>query len=367
MNEQVHEIEEQPLEQIQSEVEDQESSPVSYEIVTYPADYTLEGLVNKYKKGGIEIRGFQRKFVWSIKQSSRLIESFLLGLPVPAIFLFTDPKSKNKQIVVDGQQRLMSVVYFFEGFFGEEQKGQRTVFKLIGLNKNSPYFEKTYSDLESYDEGAFNNLNDSVLRAFVIKQLTPPDDSSMYNIFERLNTGGTQLVGQEIRNCIYYGEFNNLLIRLNKLPKWREIFGTKIEDKRQRDVELILRFFALYYDESEYEKPMKDFLSEFMKKHKDDLDQQLSVFEKLFEETTKIIHKNLKKRPFHIRKGINAAVFDSVYVAFARHLNSIPEDINDRYNNLIVSQDYLQRVTSATTDDVVVTKRIELAEEKLFG
>lgn len=162
MNEQIQEIEEQPLEEIQSEVEDQESSPVSYEIVTYPVDFALEGIVSKYKKGVIEIRGFQRKFVWNIKQSSRLIESFLLGLPVPAIFLFTDPKTQNKQIVVDGQQRLMSIVYFYEGLFGEEQKGQRTVFKLQGLNENSPYFGKTYSDLESYDEAAFNKLNDSV-------------------------------------------------------------------------------------------------------------------------------------------------------------------------------------------------------------
>lgn len=367
MKEQGNEIEEQLLEQIQSEVEDQESSPVSYEIVTYPADYTLEGLVNKYNKGAIEIRGFQRKFVWNIKQSSRLIESFLLGLPVPAIFLFTDPKTQNKQIVVDGQQRLMSIVYFFEGFFGEEQKGSRTVFSLQGLNKKSPFLEKTYSDLEKYDESYLNKLNDSVLRAFVIKQLTPPYDSSMYNIFERLNTGGTQLVGQEIRNCIYFGEFNNLLVRLNKLLKWRKIFGTNIEEKRQRDVELILRFFALYYAGKSYEKPMKDFLSIFMNNHKDDERKKLITYENIFSETTKAIYNNLGERPFHIRRGINAAVFDCVYVTFARNLDNIPKDISRRYRRMVGREDFLKLVSAGTTDEDIVKGRINLAEKYLFG
>jgi hypothetical protein len=366
MNETMQE-EEQPLEEIPSEEEDRDSVPVSYEIVTYPADFTLEGLVNKFNKGAIEIRGFQRKFVWTIKQSSRLIESFLLGLPVPAIFLFTDPKT-NKQIVVDGQQRLMSIIYFFEGLFGEEQKGQRTVFKLQGLNKKSPFYEKSYSDLENYNEPAFNKINDSVLRAFVIKQLSPPDDdSSMYNIFERLNTGGTQLVGQEIRNCIYYGEFNNLLINLNKLVTWRDIFGNKTEDKRQRDVELILRFLALFYNRNKYKKPMKDFLSDFMKDHKDHKEINLISCESLFNDTTNIIHRSLGKRPFHIRKGINAAVFDSVYVAFAINRKNIADDISKRYKELIKNDKYLKLVSSATTDEEVVRERIALAEKHLFG
>lgn len=93
-----------------SENEDLESAPISYEVVTYPADFTLEGLVQKYRKGNLVVPGFQRNFVWNIKQSSRLIESFLLGLPVPSIFLFTE-ESRNDQLVIDGQQRLMSLVY----------------------------------------------------------------------------------------------------------------------------------------------------------------------------------------------------------------------------------------------------------------
>ena len=202
------------LEDLQSENSDLEATPAEYEVITYPADFTLEGLVSKFKKGSMTVPGFQRNYVWNIKQASRLIESFLLGLPVPAIFLFTDD-AKNEQLVIDGQQRLMTVVYFLDGYFGEpDANGRRKVFKLTGLNEKSPYYNKTYSDLEETNQAAFNKLNDSVLRAFVIKQITPNGNTSVYHIFERLNTGGTQLVGQEIRNCVYHGSFNDLLCKL---------------------------------------------------------------------------------------------------------------------------------------------------------
>jgi uncharacterized protein with ParB-like and HNH nuclease domain len=134
------------IETLPSEMEDADSVPPRYDIVTYPADYTLEGLVHKLLKGNIKAEGFQRRFVWTISQSSRLIESFLLGLPVPAIFLFTDPHTET-QIVVDGQQCLMSIKYFFEGYFGEEDKGARKVFALQGLSEESPYYNVTYREL----------------------------------------------------------------------------------------------------------------------------------------------------------------------------------------------------------------------------
>ncbi len=353
------------LEVIQSEMDDQDAVPESYDIVTYPADYTLEGLVGKLHKT-IIITGFQRKFVWTVKQASRLIESFLLGLPVPAIFLYSDPQT-SKFEVVDGQQRLLSVAYFFEGYFGEpDRRGNRAVFKLQGLNKKSPYNQLTYQDLQSYDEAAYNRLNEAVLRAFIVKQLKPEGRSSIYHIFERLNTGGTQLVGQEIRNCVYHGPFNDLLISMNRNREWRTIFGKPAEDKRMRDVELILRFLALYYIASSYYKPMKKFLSKFMEKHQRDDPNSLSAYRRLFEETTKTIYECLGHRPFHIRAGLNVAAFDGVYVAFARNLQRVPADISDRYKALIGKPSFLELVSSATTDEDIVRQRLKLVEEELF-
>ncbi len=353
------------LELIPSELADQETIPVTYDIVTYPADYTLEGLVAKLNKS-ILVSGFQRKYVWNIKQASRLIESFLLGLPVPAIFLFSDPET-NKFLVVDGQQRLMSISYFFEGYFGPpDHKGNRTVFKLQGLNEKSPYSQKTISDLEATDESALIRLRESVLRAFIVKQLRPEGRSSVYHIFERLNTGGTQLVGQEIRNCIFDGTFNVAINKLNKCKEWRLIFGSKSEDKHFRDVELILRFFALYNESSNYSKPMKDFLSEFMRKHKNDSEKKIENFEKLFRATSKAVYKHLGENPFHLRKGLNVAAFDCVFVAFGKHLDEIQGDISARYKRLKANEKFQELISSATTDENVVRDRLALAAKILF-
>ena len=127
-----------PLEHIESEIEDATFSPSHYEIVSIPADYTLEGLAGKWKKGQLKIPGFQRKFVWTQRQASRLIESFLLGLPVPALFLYVDPDTGDQQ-VIDGQQRLTSVVQFFNGSFKNANMVNEKRFRLVGLGDTSPY------------------------------------------------------------------------------------------------------------------------------------------------------------------------------------------------------------------------------------
>ena len=158
------------FEDVASELADREASPPSYEIATYPADFTLEGLYIKWQAGDITIPKFQRGYVWSQVQASKLIESFLVGLPVPGIFLYTD-RTSERQLVVDGQQRLRSVFFFFEGFFGEERPtGNRSVFRLKGLSDDSPYANRAFEELP---DAAKRKLYNSVLRAFVIRQLDP--------------------------------------------------------------------------------------------------------------------------------------------------------------------------------------------------
>jgi hypothetical protein len=136
-------------------------------------------------------------------------------------------------------------------------------------------------------------------------------------------------------------------------------------DSRQRDVELILRFFALVLDRKDYEKPMKDFLSKFMKANRDPEDT--SPLETLFMNTSAAVKTTLGDRPFHIRKGLNSAVFDCIMVSFARHLDAIPKDIGSRWQQLTADANFLAKVSSNTTDVEVVTERMRLADEKLFG
>lgn len=350
------------LEPITSEDEDYESAPPDYQISTYPADFTLEVLHHKWKAGDISIPDFQRGFVWKQVQASKLLESFLVGLPVPAVFLYSERKSQNF-FVIDGQQRLKSIFYFFEGFFGPETQGARRVFRLTGLSSDSIFNGKLYEDLRDEDK---RRLKNAVLRAFIVLQLDPADDTSMYHIFERLNTGGTLLTNQEIRNCVYHGNFISFLNQANALPAWRRILGKDVPDTRRKDIELLVRFFAMR-DISAYKKPMKDFLTKFMKKNRDASAEVLEASRGIFERTCDKVIASLGEKPFHVRAGLNAAVFDAVTTAFSNHLDEIPDDIQDRYRRLIVDETFEDNTRNGTTDVDTVKQRLKQAETVLFG
>jgi hypothetical protein len=356
-NENNQEIE---LEKIESEEEDSATGRTRYELFTYPADFTLEVLNQKYLNGEIGIPPMQRRFVWTQNQGSKLIESFLLGLPVPPIFLYAEKKSEQL-MVVDGQQRLKSITYFFKETFGDEKAGRKTVFRLR-LNEESPYFGKTFTELSEEDQRL---LKRQVLRSFVMKQVNPEDNSSIFHVFERLNTGGTQLTNQEVRNCVYDGELNRLLHQMNGYPSWRKIIGKEPPDKRFKDIELILRLLALHFNHISYYKPMRDFLTDFMKDNRTGLINR--DFEKLFKITTDNIYSSLGARPFHIISGLNVAVFDAVSHAFSDHLEGIPEDILKRFITLKSNDEFKLLCARSTTDVENVNKRLSLAEHILFG
>jgi hypothetical protein len=350
------------IEQIKAEDEDYESAPPQYLIATYPADFTLEVLYSKWKAGDIEIPPFQRKFVWKIGQSSKLIESFLCGLPVPAIYLYTD-RASQKHLVIDGQQRLKSIFYFFEGFFGEEARRKRTVFRLEGLSDKSEWTGKSFED---FDDAGKRRLRNSVLRSFIVQQLDPEDDTSIYHIFERLNTGGTLLTNQEVRNCVYGGKLNNLLIDLNNNTDWRLILGKSKPDSRLKDIELMVRFFAFNYNFSNYEKPQKDFLSKFMKRNRNPSDEYMRQLREVFEKTCKTIISALGNKPFHVRTGLNSAVYDSVMVAFAKHLDQVTTNVKEKYTTLLRNENFLRFTSDHTTDVETVRERFALANSILF-
>ena len=267
------------------EVFDEPEAFISYDIASYPSDLTLSVLSEMWENGDIVIPEFQRSFVWSISQSSLLIESFLLGLPVPQVFFYVD--ADNKNLVIDGQQRLLSVVYYLDGFFGSESiHGKQQVFRLSGLDERSPYAKKRFVDL---DEGAQRKLKNAVLRAINIRQLNPKGEhTSVYHIFERLNTGGTPLKPQEIRNCVFRGGFASLLKELNADSNWRKILGKETFDKHQKDVELLLRVFALSQSWEKYEKPMKEYLNVAMDHNSSGTTQRVKWFAERFLRATKL-------------------------------------------------------------------------------
>ena len=224
---------------VDPEIEDdaEESIPFEYSITSYGADYPVDGLVKRINNNDIYVPSFQRGYVWKIKDASRLIESLLLGLPVPGIFLAKEPDTQ-KLLVIDGQQRLKTIQYFYNGIF-EPSKNEFALEKI-----NSRFIGLTYKTLSQEDR---RRLDDSIIPATIVKQDEPTLDlSSIYHIFERLNTGGKNLQAQEVRACIYHGHFQELLKELNDNLTWRSMYSQE-PDERMRDQELILRFFALYF------------------------------------------------------------------------------------------------------------------------
>jgi len=357
------------IESIQSEEEDQESTPSEYKVMSYPADFTLEVLHEKWKSEEIIMPNFQRRFVWKQPQASKLIESFLLGLPVPPIFLYN---KDEKLLVIDGQQRLKTIVSFFEGYFESDESRsnqsstrRRNPFKLVNLNDRSRFNNKTFKMLQQTQKADYLKFKNSTLRSIIICQLDPQDDTSMYHIFERLNTGGTLLTSQEIRNCIYYGNFVKLLDKVDKYESWMKIIGRKRIDPQRKDAELILRFFAMR-DISNYKKPMKNYLSQYMKEHHNATSQELDTYRKLFYNTCNEIVSYLGEKPFHLRSGLNPPALDSVMVAFSDHLGAIPDDIRERYKKLKEDEKFDETTRRGTTDKQTVKLRFERVKLILF-
>jgi uncharacterized protein with ParB-like and HNH nuclease domain len=346
------------------EVMDENEVSVAYDIASYPSDLTLSVVNEMWKDGDILIPDFQRNFVWSIKQSSLLIESFLIGLPVPQVFFYVD--ATNKSQVIDGQQRIMSVVYFLEGYFGSENiQGKKQVFRLQGLDESSPFANTRFEDLSETHQ---RKLKGAVLRAMNIRQLNPKGEAtSVYHIFERLNTGGTPLKPQEIRNCVFRGEFVRILRELNQDKDWRKIVGKTTYDRHQKDVELILRIFGLTYFFNDYDKPMKEFLNRTMNREKEGTSKQVQSLVADFTTTAGKVVALLGERPFHIRGPLNSSALDAVFATLLGAKDALPKDLAERYERLKKDPDFSETTFYSTSDLSVVKRRFEASSRHLLG
>jgi uncharacterized protein with ParB-like and HNH nuclease domain len=236
---------------VEDESERHAPDHIRFNIIFFGADYSVETIVQRMNRKDFFIPDFQRSYVWSQKQASRFIESLLYGLPVPGVFLYREPDT-GRHIIIDGQQRLKTLQYFHTGTFGERR------FRLLDITL--PWRGRTYDELSEADK---RRLNDAVIHATIFRQEEPKDDDqSIYYVFERINTGGIRLSGQEIRTCIYHGPFAGLLRDLNNDKTWREVYGPI--SRRMKDQELVLRFFSFFYRRNTYNRPMAKFLNSSM-------------------------------------------------------------------------------------------------------
>ncbi|EQB31830.1 hypothetical protein M529_12720 [Sphingobium ummariense RL-3] len=329
-----------------------------FSISSYGADYTVDSLVKRMRGGAFRIPEFQRQFVWTAKHASKFIESLLMGLPVPGIFLYKEADT-NEHLVIDGQQRLRTLEAFYDGLLRGKE------FKLQGVRE--PWLNRTYKTLDPAD---VLKLDDSIVHATVFKQDKPEDVlDSIYFVFERINTGGIRLSPQEIRNCVSLGPFIERVRELNKFLPWRQVFAG--QNNRAKDEELIVRFFAMYRDGDKYSRPMNGFLNKFSaamnKVSKDELDQLSNVFRTTIEK----VNTAIGVRAFRIIRALNAAAFDAVMVGLAKRLDTGPAPadhaVSGAYDVLVANDEFRQACERATADEENVRKRLALATAAFAG
>ena len=258
----------EPYDLTAEEEEDLNSAEADSQPVVYSGqDFDINGLIRRVRQGDILIphfghederivsAGFQRSFVWSRPQMDRFIESILLGYPIPGIFLIK--QLDKRYLVLDGQQRLTTLQSFEDGIHdGKEFALRNTADRYKGL---------TYRTLPDELRRVFD---DTFIQATIVS--TDGSTSSLesiYQIFERLNSGGTQLTPHEIRVALFAGPLIDFIERLNRSDDWRSLYGSR--SKRLRDQELVLRIVALYVSSATYRRPLKAFLNSFVAEHRD--------------------------------------------------------------------------------------------------
>jgi hypothetical protein len=323
----------------EAEPEDQEDFSVrEYDIVAVPNDFNIRTIFDFVDSGVVSIPGFQRNYVWDIKRASKLIESLIIGLPIPQIFLYEE--ARNKFSVIDGQQRLMSIYYFKKMRFPKEEKrpALRKIVELEGtvpkdfLNDDtyfSPFNLQLPSLIPNYSN-RFNKLNYETLgeyqsvfdlrtvRNVVIRQNAPDeeDDSSIYEIFHRLNSGGVNLTPQEIRVSLYHSKFYDMLDKLNRAEKWRSLLGLTEPDLHAKDIEILLRAFAMLWYRDDYKPSMTRFLNLSSRRFKKLKSEDITYCEALFNSfLTACNLLDSKAFASKLSSRFNISTFEAVFVA----------------------------------------------------
>lgn len=367
-----------------------EVAVTQYDISVIPNDFNITTIFNLIDSGAVEMPVFQRNYIWDKKRASRFIESLILGLPVPQIFLYQ--KERNKFLVIDGQQRLLSIYYYIKQRFPLVEK-RAELRKVFDLNNGIPdsilfndmYFQDFKLQLSKSENGEKNpldglryntlglyksNFEFMTIRCMAIRQNEPKeDDSSVFEIFSRLNTGGVNLSNQEIRACLYYSDFFRMLNILNQNSVWRNFYG-KPEDGKFRDVEIILRSFALLCDGENYSGSMNGFINRFAKKAMNYSTSEIEYFENLFTSFLESCSE-ISRETFATKKGeLNGALFDSVFVAtvdrYYKEKSLVGGKIQpDKINALKKDVEFEEAITHSTSHTKMVKKRLEKAREYL--
>ncbi|MDV3951733.1 hypothetical protein CMT77_05825 [Elizabethkingia anophelis] len=319
----------------------------------YPANYTNEELdikeahmqvvtlLRRKKQDKIVIPPFQRNQVWKPQQKSKFIESLILNIPIPPFYISQD--LDGKMIIVDGLQRSSAIFDFLNGDYA-----------LVGLEALPLLNGKYYSELGDLQA----RIEDRELLLYILKPSVPM--SIVYDIFNRINSNGTPLTRQEIRNCIYIGKATSLLAGLAETIEFKAAIDKGIPSLRMKDREAILRFFAFSSPNAieEYKGDLDDFLGKTMRRinrmSNSEIDELKRRFSRVMELTFDFFGSNNFRLPTQNSRGrINIALMECVSVFFdekndSELLNNKQNIIDRYYNNLLPNNEFRESIRTST-------------------
>jgi hypothetical protein len=364
-------------------------------VKTQNIEYDLETLVKRVKSNSIKLNpDYQRRHRWSDEVSSRLIESLLLNIPIPAIFISQDvdvdeetASEVARYTVIDGQQRLTAIYEFMTGGL-----------QLTGLEILSEINECKLKDLPPF---LLRRLEERTVKCLRIDSTIDPQVK--YDIFERLNTGSVKLEAQELRNAVARGNFNDAIKDLSKFSFFTEMLQISKTDadnnskvKKMEDAELVLRFFALRNEgyRTSRKSGFKDFLTEKLVEFNELGEAEIKQMKREFKACMLTIYANLGKYAFakhRVEDGVsikrmstfNAAVYDAVAIGISEiyDFEEIAKDFNfkklspDDADAKIIDQDmmlalfgdheFFESVSGSVNDVGKIIHRVDAVKELL--
>jgi hypothetical protein len=330
-------------------------------------DISVKELISMVTEGIIDIAPeYQRQFRWKEDRQSELIESIFLGIPIPSLFMATNTDGSWE--LIDGVQRLSTIVHFAgseqsrkkAGLYNKDNNEVIESLKLSNLSKLTNFNNILFSDLPKSVQLEFS------LKPMKITTLSDKSDKNVrFDLFERLNTGGVVLTPQEIRSCVFRGQFNDFLKKLAKNENF--LASIKLTETQNSDgtrEEFVLRFFAFLDNYKLFEHSVVDFLNSYMEESTKEFDYNAK--EELFHKT----FAKLKELPNGITKKRNATpvnLFEGVAVGAALALK-LTENINlNNVNDWMHGESLARYVSGATNSRVKVVGRIEFCRDKFLG
>lgn len=277
-------------------------------LVTQPFDFIVSSIEQQIKEKSLILQdNFQRRRVWDDIKASRLIESLLMNVPIPVCY-FAELEDGTYS-VIDGQQRLSSIYRYLTN-----------IFSLRGLRVRPELNRNRFSELEQGDQRL---IKTRTIRCIAIQKESHPD--IRFDVFERLNSGAVRLTPQELRNCTYRGNLNNLIRELCEDRAFQEVRGASGPDKRMGDAELILRFMAFYFNSRMYKGLYAPFLDDYLKRGvampAEDIDKHRKIFLETIEKVRLVFGDTAFRRYDEAgapENQVNRAIYDVIMLSFSR-------------------------------------------------